>query len=607
MADYDNTYYVYEADGVTTQYAINFKYIAASDVLVTVDAAPVQFSIANGFAVINPAPAEGAEVVVRRSTNAKEPLHVFQHGSPLLPRPLDENFRQTLYAVEEAAQQSTEADVKSTEALTRAEQAEQLAVQAAQDAAQAAQDADLAAALVQQADLDATQARLDAANALSTAGTAFDVANSASQTAGQASQSANYAVGVAEGIDQKAQGALDLSTNAIQRVEVVEGIVDDIAAGGVANFNGRAGAVVPEADDYDIQMITGLEAALQAKADVSDLDVLPELTKAQVEDADSDTVGAVSGRRLSEAVLKHSPPVEFGTIAGTAAEGNDPRLEGNVKTTGAQTIEGVKTYSSLPVLPSINPTAVNQAVRKGYVDSQIATRMPSSYLEQTLSNSAVKVPSSAAVYSAIQGNATSQVRVQAYTTYGGTQKLTTPSYDWRNVGVVLWIGDVFRITTPGGATHFRDQLFTLEGLSSDGKTLTFNAMQTSSVSRHRQHIETFSGGVTLLFERVCTGFEAHPTLGRSLVDARDVVHSSTSPRVYYPVSDNRHYTRLGARAEQFSTWISGSTIGVYIDGSAYLYPRGANRFVTVTVPAGSSLHFSGTVSSSNVEDFWTYA
>jgi hypothetical protein len=43
----------------------------------------------------------------------------------------------------------------------------------------------------------------------------------------------------------------------------------------------------------------------------------------------------------------------------------------NVKLTGDQTIAGVKTLSSIPVLPSSNPTTSNQAVRKGYIDDAL--------------------------------------------------------------------------------------------------------------------------------------------------------------------------------------------------------------------------------------------
>ena len=42
-----------------------------------------------------------------------------------------------------------------------------------------------------------------------------------------------------------------------------------------------------------------------------------------------------------------------------------------VTLTGDQTVAGVKTFSSIPVLPASDPTTDNQAVRKAYVDSLI--------------------------------------------------------------------------------------------------------------------------------------------------------------------------------------------------------------------------------------------
>jgi len=41
--------------------------------------------------------------------------------------------------------------------------------------------------------------------------------------------------------------------------------------------------------------------------------------------------------------------------------------------TGDQTIAGVKTFTSIPVLPATNPTTDNQATRKAYVDGLIST------------------------------------------------------------------------------------------------------------------------------------------------------------------------------------------------------------------------------------------
>ena len=47
---------------------------------------------------------------------------------------------------------------------------------------------------------------------------------------------------------------------------------------------------------------------------------------------------------------------------------NDSNLTNNVKTSGDQTVGGVKTFTSLPVLPATTPTSSNQAVSKKYID-----------------------------------------------------------------------------------------------------------------------------------------------------------------------------------------------------------------------------------------------
>jgi len=42
---------------------------------------------------------------------------------------------------------------------------------------------------------------------------------------------------------------------------------------------------------------------------------------------------------------------------------------GFVQTTGNQSVGGIKTFTSIPVLPATNPTTANQAVRKGFADA----------------------------------------------------------------------------------------------------------------------------------------------------------------------------------------------------------------------------------------------
>lgn len=43
-----------------------------------------------------------------------------------------------------------------------------------------------------------------------------------------------------------------------------------------------------------------------------------------------------------------------------------------VHLTGEETVNGIKTFGSIPVLPSTDPTTANQAVRKSYVDNSVA-------------------------------------------------------------------------------------------------------------------------------------------------------------------------------------------------------------------------------------------
>jgi hypothetical protein len=61
-----------------------------------------------------------------------------------------------------------------------------------------------------------------------------------------------------------------------------------------------------------------------------------------------------------------SPQVKEADLAG-AYDGSTA-----VKLTGDQTVAGVKTFTSIPILPASDPTTDNQAVRKAYVDARFA-------------------------------------------------------------------------------------------------------------------------------------------------------------------------------------------------------------------------------------------
>lgn len=49
----------------------------------------------------------------------------------------------------------------------------------------------------------------------------------------------------------------------------------------------------------------------------------------------------------------------------------------SVKKTGNQTIAGIKTFSSIPLLPASNPTTANQATRKAFVEGAVDTALDS--------------------------------------------------------------------------------------------------------------------------------------------------------------------------------------------------------------------------------------
>jgi hypothetical protein len=71
-----------------------------------------------------------------------------------------------------------------------------------------------------------------------------------------------------------------------------------------------------------------------------------------------------------------------GNFAGLNAIGNltdsGKKTADFVQMTGAQTVAGVKTFSSIPVLPASDPTTDNQAARKAYVDSKVTSGTPGS-------------------------------------------------------------------------------------------------------------------------------------------------------------------------------------------------------------------------------------
>jgi hypothetical protein len=102
MAITPDTFDVRYGDGVTDQFTFDFPYLSQNDVYVEVDGVATGFTFLSGNTLeLTSVPADGAEVYIYRNTPAATPAYEFNLGDPFLPKFIDENFTQLLYAVQE--------------------------------------------------------------------------------------------------------------------------------------------------------------------------------------------------------------------------------------------------------------------------------------------------------------------------------------------------------------------------------------------------------------------------------------------------------------------------------------------------------------------------
>lgn len=157
----------YVGDGTTTQFGVSFPYLEPADVNVIVDGVVVATTFVGPSTVeILPAPAAGASVRILRRTDIDLLNYEFQLGAAFLPRYIDSNNKQLLYAVQEGRAVASDAATASTAALEAAEyavivadSAEEVASSAAGDAARASADAAAALAAVEASGVGAFNGR----------------------------------------------------------------------------------------------------------------------------------------------------------------------------------------------------------------------------------------------------------------------------------------------------------------------------------------------------------------------------------------------------------------------------------------------------------------
>ena len=96
------SYTTYTGNGSTTQYAVAFGYIRREHVAVTVAGSAATFTWVNSSLIqMDAAPANGAAVLVYRTTPLAAPLVDFADGATLVAADLDTNARQSIYTQQE--------------------------------------------------------------------------------------------------------------------------------------------------------------------------------------------------------------------------------------------------------------------------------------------------------------------------------------------------------------------------------------------------------------------------------------------------------------------------------------------------------------------------
>ena len=139
MAIYDAPESLHVGNGVETVFGFNWPYLLPRDLIVTVNGQPVPTVLASPNQVaVTPAPASLAIVRIYRNTPAQNPTYLFATGIPMLPKYIDGNNKQLLYALQEGLLQFAQTQATADAALEAARLAQVAAEQAAASAAQQA-------------------------------------------------------------------------------------------------------------------------------------------------------------------------------------------------------------------------------------------------------------------------------------------------------------------------------------------------------------------------------------------------------------------------------------------------------------------------------------
>ena len=319
MATTSNTY---TGNGSNKLFSITFPYLETTDVDVylngTLQTITTQYTFANATTIeFVTAPANGAVVLLDRSTDDATLQATFFPGSSIKAADLNLDFDQVLYIAQETSNEATTATTTAATATTTANTALSQSAAAVSTANTASSNASAAVSTANTASTNASNAVTTANTASSNATTAVNTANAATSTANTASSNASAAVSTANTASSNASAAVSTANTASSNASAAVSTAN--AANSTANTaSGNASTAVTTANNA--------------------------VTTANTANSNSNT--AVTTANAAAAAVANA--VLYTTVANVAAIPGSPANNAAVEVTNSTGIESFTPLSGLP-------------------------------------------------------------------------------------------------------------------------------------------------------------------------------------------------------------------------------------------------------------------
>ena len=327
MATTSNTY---TGNGSNKLFSITFPYLETSDIDVylngTLQTITTQYIFANATTIeFVTAPANGATILLDRSTDDSALQATFFPGSSIKASDLNDDFDQVLYIAQETANEAATATSTAASATTTANTALSQSAAAVSTANTASSNASAAVSTANTASTNASNAVTTANTASSNATTAVNTANAATSTANTASSNASAAVSTANTASSNASAAVSTANTASSN-----------ASAAVSTAN-AANSTANTASTNASNAVTTANAAT-ATANTANTNASAAVSTANAAAADAtNAIAAVSAASL------------YVIIANVAAIPGSPTNNQGVQITNTTGLESFTPLSGIPV------------------------------------------------------------------------------------------------------------------------------------------------------------------------------------------------------------------------------------------------------------------